>query len=157
MNDLDYLEKLFHKGKEIYVSRSDLESWIISQEQNLLDRIFQYINELPESSVKKLFTKIRKMGDVHNQYVVSHRYYDIIDVSTLDEDNVKSKYNDDYCERNILYTYYHNNDDCRHCEEHKKNMRTNPLLGIIIYPKGQYPPNKKEDYIKIKLHKKELV
>ncbi len=82
-------------------------------------------------NLKDLLTRCRKFGDLTGQYVVSVRYLDTIDSSTVDNDSVRSY------DRNVVWSVYCR--ECYHCIEYIKNVAKNPLLGIKIYHVGKIP------------------
>ena len=113
------------------------------------DNIKKYFNqdEIIEVSFgsKKMLTRLRKYGDQIGQYVTSLRYLDLINKNTYDEVNVYAKvrvYANDLDDLTMLWSGYHQNDNCQHCQEYERNLKTNPLMGAIIYHRGAHPPKR---------------
>ena len=81
---------------------------------------------------KKFIGKLRKIGDTKKQYVTNLYYLDTLEYS-YDNTEVYSIYNDS----DPVYSYYHS--ECSYCREHKEKVKTNPIVGFRIYPKGVKP------------------
>lgn len=81
---------------------------------------------------KKFIGKLRKIGDAKGQYVTNLYYLDTLEYS-YDNTAVYSIYNDS----DPVYSYYHG--ECRYCKEHIEKVKTNPIVGFRIYPKGVEP------------------
>lgn len=80
----------------------------------------------------KKITELRKIGDTKDQYVTNLYYLDTLKYSR-DKSGVYSIYNDS----DPVYSYYHS--ECSYCREHKEKVKTNPIVGFRIYPKGVKP------------------
>lgn len=85
----------------------------------------------PCRSSKKI-TELRKIGDTKDQYVTNLYYLDTLEYSR-DKTAVYSIYNDS----DPVYSCYHS--DCSFCKEHTEKVKTNPIVGFRIYPKGVIP------------------
>lgn len=92
------------------------------------DYIFK--NE-PISNRTKFIGNLRKIGDIKDQYVTNLYYLDTIEYSK-DKIGVYSIYN----ESEPIYSPYYSDSYCR---KHKEMVKTNPIVGYRIYPKGVKP------------------
>jgi hypothetical protein len=102
------------------------------------------INLHPSVKKSSKLTYLRKIGDLHNQYVTSVRYLDTI-YYNYDSDRIykDTQYYDYEWERDVddidcvVYDYYHKS--CDHCDEHFSNVKNNLIVSILIHPKGKIP------------------
>ena len=81
-------------------------------------------------------TVLRKLGNKFGQYVINLRYCDNI---YYNSDQTEIYLIDDYYgnEDKLVYSSYHST--CDTCIEHKKNVKENLIIGVVIYPKGVIP------------------
>lgn len=93
------------------------------------DYIFK--NE-PTPNRTKFIGNLRKIGDTKDQYVTNLYYLDTVEYSH-DKTAVYSIYNGS----DPIYSSYHS--ECSYCRKHKEMVKTNPIVGYRIYPKGVKP------------------
>lgn len=94
--------------------------------------INDYKSSKPIKETKKFIGELRKIGDTMGQYVTNLYYLDTLEYSH-DKSAVYSIYNNS----DPVYSYYHS--ECSYCREHKEKVKTNPIVGFRIYPKGVNP------------------
>ena len=98
---------------------------------------------------KSLLTRLRKLGDKYNQYVVANRYLDYL---SFYEDKYKYYYFNSFNSDKLNFEHILNY-KCDNCNTFIKNVKNNKIVSIHIYPKGVYPDlyiNRKNKWNKFK-------